>query len=219
MIDNKLRYQWSALNSKAVIEEMRKDRNSEHWDTCFKYISYYIEKQFPNLLPKFREEATQDSMVSVFKSLSSFRFDSNLTTWLASIARHRAIDAWRQQNRVPHERSMDEVLEGHENDIESAVIMKPQTPEERLLAQEQEKELITLLEAFLQLHSKTARNKEILQMVMFDGYSYVEAAKILNINAPVVGHVVRSAQRYICEKLPHLAEKFHYLAKTKKPFD
>jgi len=216
MTESKFHKEWFTLNDKAVIEEMRKDRNSEHWKTCNEYICYYVEKQFPNLLPELRQEATQESIVSVFKGLSGFRFDSKLITWLTNIARNRAIDAWRRQNSVTKEISMDDLPEGHESDIEKAVILKPRTPEEMLLAQEQEKELLALLEAFLQEHSKAERNREILRMAMFEGLKHEEIAEKLNINAPVVGHVVRSARRYLCEKLPYFAEKFPHLAKTKK---
>jgi RNA polymerase sigma factor (sigma-70 family) len=201
------RYQWSELNDKAVIEAMLMNADSEHWHKCSAYIRYYIEKQFPNLPPHLKDDTIQDILLSVHKSLSTFRHQSTLTTWLASIARNRAIDVLRQQAEMMQRQWYVVVLpESHESDIESSISNVSRTPEEIVLTQERMQEVFAMIEAFLRLHTKPERNRQILQMVLLDDYSYEDTAQILGVNAPVVGYIARSARIYLRQQLLHAPE-------------
>jgi DNA-directed RNA polymerase specialized sigma24 family protein len=51
------------------------------------------------------------------------------------------------------------------------------------------------------LHANPIRNGQILDMVLFEDRSLEEVAKAVGCSAPVVGYVVRSAQRYVRERL------------------
>lgn len=204
MTEGTPRYQWSELNDEAVIEAMLMNAESEHWHKCSAFIRYYIEQQFSNLWPHLKDDTIQEILTSVHKSLSAFRYQSNFTTWLVVIARNRAIDVLRQQTEITQrERYLDDLPEGHESDIENSISHVARTPEEIALTKERIREVIIAIEVFLQLHAKPERNRQILQMVLFDGYSYEEAAQALGVNAPVVGHVVRSARTYLDQKLSH----------------
>lgn len=203
MAEGKPPNKWAALNDPLAVEEMRKDRNSEHWKTCDAFVRYYIGIKFPDLLAHLKEEVAQDILLLAFTRLDTFRAKSKFTTWLAKIAYHRVIDLWRrQQNNGPGERSIDDLPEGHESEIEKLIKVKPKTPEEIALLKELIEEIVISIEDFLQEHGKSERNREILQMVLIDGQSYEETALILNINAPVVGYVVREAQKYLEAQFP-----------------
>src|ERR1700676_514167 len=102
MTEGKPRNQWSELNETAVIEAMLMNADSEHWSKCNAFIRYYIEQQFSNLWPHFKEETVQDILLSVHKSLFTFRYQSKFTTWLIAIAHNRAIDVLRLQAEITH---------------------------------------------------------------------------------------------------------------------
>ena len=63
-----------------------------------------------------------------------------------------------------------------------------------------------MIEEFLLLHTKPERNKQILQMVLIEGYSYEDTAQILGENAPVVGYIVRLARSYLRQQLSQSPE-------------
>ncbi len=204
MTEGKPSYQWSELNDKAVIEAMLRNAESEHWHKCSAFIRYYIEQQFSNLWSHLKDDTVQEILLSVHKGLSAFRYQSNFTTWLAVIARNRAIDVLRQQAEITQrERHLDDLPESHESDIQSSISSILRTPEEFVLTQERIQEVFAMIETFLRLHTKYERNRQILQMVLIDGYSYEDTAQILGVNAPVVGHIVRSARTYLDQKLSH----------------
>ena len=204
MIEGKSDNQWFTLNNTLVIEVMLISTESEHWETCHAFIRCFIEKHFTNLLPHLKDEAVQETMLSVHKGLSSFRHQSKFTTWLASIAYNRAIDGLRKQKDTRQwEIYAENLSESYEDGTQSSAINMPRTPEEIVLTHERIRETFVALEEFLQMHSKRERNKQILQMVLFDGHDYEETAQALGINTPVVGHVVRSARDYLHQKLSH----------------
>lgn len=195
-------HRWSILNDAEVVKAMRKDRNSEHWEKCDAFVRYYIEIQFSNLLPHLKEETTQDILLLAFTHLSSFRAESSFITWLSAIAHNRAIDVVRKQKKITSwEQHPDDLPEDHEGDIGNPIISPSRTPEQLVLTRELIEEVLAAIEDFLQDHGKSDRNREILQMVMIDEQSYEETAQVLNINAPVVGYVVRSARIYLREAL------------------
>lgn len=197
-------HKWSELNDMAVIEAMRMDNNSKHWNTCSDFIRYFIEKQFPNLLDHHKEEAVQETLLSVHRGLPAFHHRSKFTTWLSAIARNRAIDALRKQTDITQwEIPPDDTTESREKESASSTTPTARTPEEIALAKERIREVFAAIEAFLQQHAHTERNRQILYMVLFEGYSYEEVAKKLGVHAPVIGYVVRSARDYVREALSH----------------
>ncbi|GAC1407492.1 MAG: hypothetical protein NVSMB49_27490 [Ktedonobacteraceae bacterium] len=207
MIEDKPRNQWSKLNDTQVVEAMLMNTDSEYWETCREFIRCFIEKQFSNLLPYLKDEAVQETTLAVHRGLSAFRHQSKFTTWLASIARHRAIDGLRRQADITQwEVHSENLPEGYEDGTEGSAINMTRTPEEIALTCERIRETFAALEEFLQMHAKSDRNKQILQMVLLDGRDYEETAQILGINAPVVGYVARSARDYLHQKLSHKPE-------------
>ncbi|MFL5661981.1 MAG: sigma-70 family RNA polymerase sigma factor [Ktedonobacteraceae bacterium] len=194
--------QWSELNDVAVIEAMLMNSDSVHWEKCSEYIRYFIEKQFSSLLPHLKDEIVQETMLSVHKGLSSFRYKSKCTTWLASIARNRAIDTLRRQEDITQrEVHPADPLEKHEDGPMSSITNPPRTPEEIALTHERMRETFAAIEVFLKRHANYERNRQILQMILLDGYSYEETAQILGVPAPIVGYVARSARNYLRQEL------------------
>lgn len=198
MADGKPGNQWSELNDDAVIDEMLRDANSGYWSTCNDYVRYFIGRTFLNLSPQMKEEAVQETILSIYKSLSAFQRRSKLTTWVVSIARNRAIDALRRQAEIQQwEISPEEPREHPEDEAEPSTARAPKTPEEITLIDERIQETLAAIEAFIQKHAKSRRNRRILQHVLLDGYSHEETAQILGVPAPVIGYVVRSARDYL----------------------
>ena len=208
MAEGKSRNQWFEFDDTLVIEAMLSNNGSEHWERCREFVRHYLDRQFSNLASHLKEEAVQETLLSVHKSLATFRHQSKFITWLSSIAYHRAIDILRRQTSIGQwEVHPDDPPESHEDNVESSTTNRPRTPEEIILTNERIQETFIEIEAFLQLHAKSERNRQILHMVLYDGYSQEETARLLGVPAPVVGYVVRSARDHLRKMLSSPFEK------------
>ena len=195
---------WPGLDDKLVVAEMLQNPQSDHWAACNNFINKLIGKLCPHLPYDLREDATQETLASVHNGLPTFRFDSKLTTWLTSIARHRVIDVERKYGTIIlKEVHTNDRPEDREGNIDTLPVNQSRTPEEEFLTREKLKEVLAEIEAFIKKHAKTERNRQILQMVLLEDYSCEETARTLGINAPVVSHVVRSARGHLQEWMRH----------------
>lgn len=202
MAEGKAQKPWSILNEAHVLAALRSDSTSEYWGTCYEFVQYVLEKLFPKFQTQAKEDIVQDILLLVHRNVATFRGQSQLTTWLVSIVRNRTIDILRQgKNNKLSEVFMDELPEVHEDTCVYPFSPIPRTPEVYLLTQERLQEAQQALEEYLQMHRKVARNRNILQLVLYDGYSQEEASHMLGIPAPVIGHVVRAAREYVRQKL------------------
>lgn len=201
MTDRKPNHRWFELNNRVIIEAMLKDPDSKHWDECSRYIRSFIEKHFASLRPHIKDEIVQDIMFSVHKGLPTFRYQCKFTTWLAIIARNRAIDVGQQQAIIAQwEIHREDSPEHYKDESEHLITNISRTPEEVALTNELVRETFAALETFIQTHGKPERNRQILQLVLLDGHSHQETAEKLGVSAPVVGYIVRSAQEYVRQK-------------------
>lgn len=196
--------QWSELNTMEVIEELSTNWSSKHWLTCSEFIRHIIEKKLSHLLlPSHRkDEAAQEALESAYKGLAGFRHKSKFTTWLTQIARNSTIDVWRKHIKIERWEGRLENTPGDHEDESGYLGSHPppsstKTPEEAILDKERKQETFLAIEAYIQNHANTARNRRILQLVLIEGYSQKQTAEALKIQAPIVGYIVRSAREYI----------------------
>jgi RNA polymerase sigma-70 factor (ECF subfamily) len=198
---------WSELNEHRVVEKMLGDANSEYWSTCREYVRYFIGGNFLNLPAQIKEEVVQETILSIYRGLSSFRGQCKFTTWVISVARSRAIDALRRQSEIEQWETGSEDAPDHaENETEPAPLPVSKTPEEIVLTNDQIHEVFAKIEEFLRKHGKAGRNRRILQLVLVEGYTQEEAAQILGVPAPVIGYVVRTARNYLRHELSFSSE-------------
>lgn len=191
---------WPGEDERAVVEEMLRDPLSHHWEECSKFMQkIIINANLPNHL---KEEVVQNTMLSVIGYLPKYRYQSKLTTLLVILARNRIVDMMRAEKRWNVEQTVLLNQDG-ENELDWQSTLTSQSTEDQCIEHEFLRETLRALADFVQKHSKPTRNMQILQMVLFDGYSYTEAAQKLGISPPVVGYVVRSAQAYLRETMRH----------------
>ena len=75
------------------------------------------------------------------------------------------------------------------------------TAEDVCIMNDDLRKALAALQEYVSTHAHPLRNGRILDMVMFEGRSLEAAAKAVGCSAPVASYVVRSAQRYVREKL------------------
>lgn len=193
---------WAKLNQAAVLTALREQSDSEYWATCCEFVQFLVNTHFSTLRPQIKEEVVQDILLLVHQNLATFRGESQFTTWLARIVRNRAIDILRRQKRPERmEVYMEEPPETHEDDGECSYASTAKTPEEIALTLELLQEALEAMNEYIQTHGKAERNRHIVRLVLCYGYSQKQVAQMLDVPEPVVGYIVRSARKYIRQRL------------------
>ncbi|WP_232698254.1 RNA polymerase sigma factor [Brevibacillus daliensis] len=111
------------------------------------------------------EDLTQEVFVKAYEKLSTYRGDSQLSTWLHTLARNRTIDFLRRRKF-------------HETDEHLAYVpsnAKDELPQESLLRKEQKK---TIAEAFSQLSDSY---REIIILRCTNEYPFDKIAVMLGV--------------------------------------
>ncbi len=202
MTEDKPYLPWLGADDRTVVEEMLRDRKSGQWYECREFVKKLVQVQAKNIPKDHWEDIVQDAMIRVDKSLLTFKYQCTLKTWLFGIVRSCIIDAYRKSNRAgqfmappgdPH----DDVE--REDDAFTANV--PGTVEDECITHDELKKALAALQEYASTHANPLRNGRILDIVIFEGRSLEEAAKAVGCSAAVAGYVVRSAQRYVREKL------------------
>ena len=133
--------------------------------------------------PEEARDLTQETFLRAFQSISRFRGEANLKTWIYRIAVNQARNRWRWWRRRKREVtvSLDATDEHHEQPLAATLRNEGAVdPEQETLAREREGQL---REALLGLR-QSYREAVILRDV--EGFSYEEVADTLQISIGTV---------------------------------
>lgn len=138
------------------------------------------------------EDLCQEVFITVFNKLKSFKFQSKLSTWIASIAYNKAINHLRN-NKLKHQNTIgiEEELSGVDNE----------TPE-NILSAKNEAEFIRLHVDSLPHTYRTALTLFHLEEMHID-----EIATIMKINSGSVRVLLFRARKQLKEKLSIYKQK------------
>jgi len=191
-------------DDKIIAEEMLRDPSSGQWHECYVLVTRLVQLQAHNISINHWDDIVQEAMIRIHKYLPTFQFNCAFKTWIFNIVRSCTIDAYRKllragQNMISLGDSYDDI----ELESDRSTANVPGTVEDTcIIRDELHKALAALLE-YVSLHSNPTRNRKILNMVLFENRSLEETAQAVGCSAPVAGYVVRSAQRYVREKLEY----------------
>lgn len=113
------------------------------------------------------EDLTSEVFLEVVKSINSFRAESDVKTWLFSIARYRWLNYLRKKKRTIQTAELDELTEREHPNIVSA--------EKTML----DRELVERIYAIINEERERPREVALLRI---DGYSFYEIGKRLGIS-------------------------------------
>lgn len=133
--------------------------------------------------PEEARDLTQETFLRAFQSISRFRGEANLKTWIYRIAVNQARNRWRWWRRRKREAtvSLDATDERHEQPLAATLRNEDAVdPEQETLAREREGQLRKALLGLRQSY----REAVILRDV--EGFSYEEVAETLQISLGTV---------------------------------
>lgn len=204
MTEDKSYPERQAPDDRIVVEEMLRDQRSGQWHECYLLVAKLVQQKAHNISPNQREDIVQEAMIRIHKYLPTFKFQCSLKTWIHNIVHSCVIDEYRKIMRIgqfivsPGVSLDDFELVG---DIPVANVPTPM--EDECIIRDELREAFAALLEYVSKHSNQERNRAILLMVLFENRSLEETARAVGCTAPVVGYIVRCAQRYVREKVRH----------------
>lgn len=141
------------------------------------------------------EDIAQNVFIQAYKSISSFRGDSKLSTWLYRIAVNQSLNFIKSSKRKNIFQSLESPFGGSKRDIAS----KQDTSSEKMEKDEQIELLHTMI-------GKLPENQRIaLTLNKFEDLSYQEVADIMDISVPAVTSLINRGKENLKKKI----EKFY----------
>jgi len=193
---------WPEANDKVVVKEMLRDPQSGKWYECREFVRKRIQVQAKNISQDYWDDLIQDTMIRIEKSLPTFQYHCALTTWIVGIIRSCIIDAYRKFKRAGKVIVSNSVAhDDGEREGDTFVSHISRTIEDECILRIELAEAIAALQEYISKHPNPERNERILNMVLFESSSLEQAAQAVGCSAPVASYIVRSAQRYVRERL------------------
>ena len=188
-------------DEQVIVNEMIRDLGHEHWEKCYMFVKKAVYARATNILHDSRDDIVQEILVKITKYLPYFRFQCALKTWVNQIIEHHLIDEYRKRrNERPHHPMI--VDPPGEADVESPKAATSQvfSAEETFEIHEHIRLGMAALLEYANTHANPTRTRHVIRMVCFEGKTYEEAALAAGCNPPVVGYIIREAQRFAREK-------------------
>lgn len=137
------------------------------------------------------EDLAQDVFIEIYRSISNFRGDSKLSTWIYRIAVSRSL------NKVKKNK-FNQLVSSIENLFDHSKIENSKTPDHLLESKEKAKTLQKTIE-------KLPENQRIAFVLHhYDGYSYQQISEIMNCTLSSVESLIHRARVGLKKKLEHL---------------
>ena len=162
-----------------VLKHQEKVRN-----TCYHFVRN----------PEDADDLAQEVFVQVFKSLTEFREDSELSTWIYRIAVNKSLDFLRKKKRIKRFGWILSLDNPEEADQE---IVLPADGDAQSEFETQERQQI-----LHQAIQKLPENQRIaITLSNFEGFSNKEIAEIMNISLSAVEALNHRAKKNLHKKL------------------
>ena len=138
------------------------------------------------------EDVCQEVFIKVFKMLKSFRGESKLSTWIATIAYNTAITHLRRQKRRSE-------LSYHE-DPRLLAVEKDTGPDQKMLEKEEARKYLVKLIETLPVHYRT-----VLTLYHLEEFSYKEIVEITGMPEGTIKSYLNRARALLKSKIEKVA--------------
>ncbi len=181
------------MNEQELIQQLRQGN-----EPAFRWlVENYRNRVFHTVLNILQdtneaEDAAQETFIQVFESISSFKAESKLSTWIYRIAVHKALDKIRRRKTrqqlhkflpwwMPEEKKSNEAMFQHpgivtENKEKAAVLFKA-------------------------IESLPKKQKLAFSLIKVQGMNYEEACEIMQQNIKAVESLISRAKMNLQKKL------------------
>ncbi len=141
------------------------------------------------------EDVAQDVFIEVFRSVSGFRGDSKLSTWIYRIAVNRSINYLRDHKRRSNLKSLDETVDSSKSAISELFYESASDPQKEMENIQRSK----ILYAAIGTLSKNQRIAFTLNK--YEGLSYKEISEIMELSISSVESLMHRAKKNLQKRL------------------
>ena len=154
-------------------------------------------------------DISQEVFLKAYRSLSNFDERSAFSTWLYRITHNTCIDEMRKR-KGKQNYSLEEELENEEGSVQRQVADDGDTPEEKLLREEQKSEIVQALNTLSEEHKAAIILRDV------KGMSYEEIAEILEISLGTVKSRISRARNQCKAEILKIREQSGKTVRHKK---
>ncbi len=165
---------------KSIVEaHQEKVRN-----TCFRFVKNSDDA----------DELAQDVFIQIYESLSHFREESELSTWIYRIAVNKSLDFIRKKNRKKRFAHLT-TLFGFGEDKEEIVIPAEDNPHKEL----EEKERKQILDEAI--NNLSENQQTVITLSKYEGFSNKEIASIMKLSLSSIESLIHRAKKNLHKQL------------------
>lgn len=146
------------------------------------------------------EDTAQEVFIQVYKSLGTFRENAKISTWIYQISVSKSLDLIRRKNSKKRIGFFKNLV-GLDTYESQKIASEELTPEENF---EKNERKVVLHNA---INSLTESQRIALNLTKFNGFSYQEAAKIMETSVLSVESLLHRAKKKLKKKLSAYYEK------------
>jgi len=160
-------------------------------NTCFRYVNNVEDA----------DDIAQEVFIQVYESMSHFREDSQISTWVYRIAVNKSLDFLRSRKRKKRFGQLTSLFRSTEEGEEIIDIPSHGTPEQELEDKER-KEVLDWALIKLPNNQKTA-----IILSRYEGFSNKEITEIMNLSLSAVEALMHRARKNLQKQLHDYFEK------------
>ncbi len=181
------------MDEKELIQELRRGN-----EPAFRWlVDYYRNRVFHTVLnilqdSKEAEDATQETFIKVFESISGFKEEAALSTWIFRIATHKALDKIRRRKSRERLRKVLPWWMPDEKRSEAEHFHHP-----GLQAENKEKAAVL----FKAIESLPEKQRLAFTLIKVQGMNYEEACAIMQQNIKAVESLITRAKLNLQKQL------------------
>lgn len=161
--------------------EAHKDRV---YNICYKFLRQQEDA----------EDAAQEVFMEIYRSLSDFRGNARLSTWIHRIAVSKSLDVIRKRKRKKRLGSVKQLL--GLDDLYSDPQLPEQLQPDQVIEENERRSLL-----YKTIEKLTKNQKKALILTQLEGFSYQETAEIMDSSVSSVESLVFRGKKNLKKKL------------------
>ena len=177
-------------NQQIDFESIVKHNQEKVRNICFRYVNNVDDA----------DDIAQEVFVQVYESLSHFREEAELSTWIYRIAVNKSLDFIRSNSRKKRFAQLTSLFKSGE-DEQIVEIPSYKTPENELENKER-KEVLDWA-----LNNLPENQKSAMVLSKYEGFSNKEIAKIMDLSVSAVEALMHRAKKNLQNDLHNYFEK------------
>lgn len=175
-------------------------------DEAFRIIIKRYQKMVLNSCYRFvlnketAEDLTQEVFIEVYRSISMFRKDSKLSTWIYRIAISKSLDNLKNMKRKKRFAKLKSLFHDEDstgdNSLDNEIIAAENQNPQKILENEERLKVLSIA-----LDSLPENQRIAFTLSKYEGYSYNEIAEVLDVSNSSVESLMHRAKMNLRKKL------------------